>query len=114
MGFTPRAIGVSEQRTESGERRSAGLSRAGRRFARWSDALEDRNWRLRRRLIDEKRSDRRQDEDGEGRRAGRFRRCRESQRVVRGPVRRVMVIFVVMVASIVAVVMKAGISDRSH
>src|SRR5439155_12620347 len=48
-----------------GERRSAGLSRVGRRFARWPAMLVDRNARLWLRLADENRRDRRQQEDGE-------------------------------------------------
>ena len=114
MGFTrrmSRRVGTEEG---LGERRSAGLSRAGRRFARRSDAFEDRNRRLRLRFIDENRSDGRQEQNGESRGTGSFRRSCKRQRVVRRPVRRVMVAVVVVVAIIVAIVMKVSIRNRSQ
>ena len=97
-----------------GERRSAGLSRAGRRFARRTDALENRNRRLRFRLSDENRSDDGQTENGEGRGARRFRRSGESERVVGRRMRRVMAGVRVMVAIIVTIVMKDGDRDRTE
>lgn len=97
-----------------GERRSAGLSRVGRRFAWRTDTLENRNRRLRLRFTDENRSEGGQEKNGESRGAGSFRRSCKRQRVVRRPVRRVMVVVVVMVAIIVAIVMKVSIRNRSQ
>ena len=103
------------RRTEEGlgKRWSAGLSRVGRRFARRTDALEDRDRRPRLRLVDENRSDGRQEENGESRGAGRFRRSGEIQRVVGRGMRSVMVTVVMVVAIIVIIVMQSG-GDRSQ
>ncbi len=102
--------------TEEGldERRSAGLSRVGRGFARRTDVLEDWNGRLRFRLIDENRIYSRQEKNGESRHVGRFPRSRECQRVVRCPVRLVMVGVRIMVAIVMSIVVKGGVSDRSQ
>ena len=97
-----------------GERRSAGLSRAGWRFARWTNTLENRNRRLRLRFTDENRSEGGQEKNGESRGTGSFRRSCKRQRVVRRRVRRVMVVVVVMVAIIMVVVMQVSIRDRRH
>ena len=95
--------------------RSAGLSRAGRRFARWADALEDRDRRWRLWFIEKNRSDRRQKENSESRGVGRFRRSGESQRVVRSPVRCVMVsVRVMVVFTIMSILMQRGISDQGQ
>ena len=99
---------------ELGERRSAGPERVGRRFARRTDALEDRNRRLRLRFTDENRSYGRQEEIGESRDAGRFRRSGEGQRVVGRAVRSMMIVVVVVVALIMSIVVKVGGGNRSQ
>ena len=113
VGVTHRTIRRVETRGSLSERRSARQKRAGRRFARWLDELQNWNRLLLLRCFDDYRGIREDAKDGE--REGIWRRLRRSgkiQVVVGRWMRNVIVGVAVMFALVVPVRMKRNLSDR--